>query len=147
MSVIDLLSSSSRTTQRVAAALALLTLKGSCAVLMTLLLAETSHFTGQYQNRQVAVSRAVIAVLLASKSRPMIALICSANALDTEPNTMGKEGVDLVGQATAAQYQPSKSNEDRGLMFRIALGLGLAYMGFVACWIWATRRRSRPPRH
>ena len=31
-------------------------------------------------------------------------------------------------------------------MVRIALGLGLAYVGFLACWIWVTRRRSGPPR-
>ena len=24
-------------------------------------------------------------------------------------------------------------------MLRIALGLGLAYVGFLACWIWVTR--------
>jgi hypothetical protein len=32
-------------------------------------------------------------------------------------------------------------------MLRIALGLALVYVVFVAGWFWATRLRSRPPRH
>lgn len=148
VSIIGLLSSSSRTKKRVAAALCLLPLGGLCAALMSLPLAETSHFPGQYQNGQVAVSRAAFTVLLASKSGTIIAPIRSANALDTEQNGVGQVRVDQDGQMAVAQYQPSESeHEDRRLMFRIALGLGLAYVGFLACWIWATRRRSGPPRH
>jgi hypothetical protein len=56
--------------------------------------------------------------------------------------------LDLLEQTAAGQYQPSEpQGDDRRLMFRIALGLGVAYVVFVACWLWATRLRSRPPRH
>lgn len=32
-------------------------------------------------------------------------------------------------------------------MLQIGLGLGLAYVVFLVWWVWATRLRSRPPRH
>jgi hypothetical protein len=32
-------------------------------------------------------------------------------------------------------------------MLLTGLGLGAVYVVFLAAWIWATRLRSRPPRH
>lgn len=78
----------------------------------------------------------------------MIAPFSLGNALDIQPKSAGQVRVDLRRKAEAVQYQKSESqHEDRRLMFRIALGLGLAYVAFIACWIWATRLRSRRARH
>lgn len=54
---------------------------------------------------------------------------------------------DRYPRNEAAQYLLSESQSERRLMIRIALGLGVAYVVFLACWVWATRVRSRPPRH
>jgi hypothetical protein len=137
-----------RRTRCVPAALTLITMGGLCAALISLSLARTGRFAGQYQIRQMAVSRTVFPVLSAIEHGTMIAPISSDNALDIRRNSAEKVRVDLGEQTQAAQYQLTASkHEDRRLMFRIALGLGLAYVGFLACWIWATRRRSGPPRH
>ena len=78
----------------------------------------------------------------------MTAPISSDNALEMPRIGAGKDQLELVGETEAVQYQKAESqSEDRRLMLRIAVGLGLAYVGFVACWIWVTRLRSRPPSH
>lgn len=72
----------------------------------------------------------------------------SDNSGEIPRNSGVQLSLGLVEQTEAVQYQTSRSrNEDRRKMLGIALGLGLAYLGFLACWIWATRLRSRPRRH
>lgn len=139
--------SSFRATRRVIAALTLMTLGGSCVGLMFPRLAKTGRFAGQYQIVKTVVSPVVFTVLLVSKHGTIITSISSENGLDTGTNETGEVRLDPGRQTEAAQYQPPESEHgDRRLMFRVALGLGLAYVGFLACWIWATRLRSRPPR-
>ena len=83
-----------------------------------------------------------------SKSEAITAPISSDNALEIPRIRAGKSQAELVGETEAVQYQKAESqHEDRRLMLRIAVGLGLAYVAFVACWIWVTRLRSRPPSH
>ena len=78
----------------------------------------------------------------------MTAQISSDNPLEIPRIGASKDQLELVGETEAVQYQKSESqHEDRRLMLRIGVGLGLAYVGFVACWIWVTRLRSRPPSH
>ena len=96
----------------------------------------------------MAVSRTASPVVSVSKSEVMSTPFSSANALEIPRNEAGKGQAELVGETEAVQYQKAESqHEDRRLMLRIAVGLGLAYVGFVACWIWVTRLRSRPPSH
>jgi hypothetical protein len=74
--------------------------------------------------------------------------IPSANALDFDHVRTAEPAMDRSVQIAAAQYQPPESRADeRSTMLRIGLGLGLVYMVFLACWIWATRLRSRQPPH
>lgn len=142
------LSSLSRRTRCVIAALTLIMLEGVCEAHMPPALAKTGTFAGQYQIMEMAVSRSEFTVLSVPETDRMNAPISSGNALDIGQNRREKVHSDLDVQTEAVQYQLAASkHEDRTLMFRIALGLGLAYVGFLACWIWATRRRSRPPRH
>jgi hypothetical protein len=78
----------------------------------------------------------------------MSAPFSQRNVLDARRNSALEVRLDLHGQMQAPQYQASESQpDDRGLMVRIALGLGLAYVVFLGLWIWATRLRSRRPRH
>jgi hypothetical protein len=78
----------------------------------------------------------------------MMAAFSGGNVLEKRRNDAVEMGADLPGQTEAAQYQASESqHEDRRMMFRIALGLALAYVVFLGCWIWATRLRARRPRH
>jgi hypothetical protein len=58
-----------------------------------------------------------------------------------------ESSVDRLGQIALAQYQDDPDEPKRHLMVVVGLGLGAAYLVFVAAWIWATRLRSRPPRH
>ena len=142
------LSSPSRRTRCLTAALTLIMLGGVCEAHMRPVLAKTGTFSGQYQIMEMAVSRSGFPVLSVPETDRMDASISSGNPLDIEQNRREKVHSDLDRQTEAVQYQLTASrHEDRRLMFRIALGLGLAYVGFLACWIWATRRRSRPPRH
>jgi hypothetical protein len=55
--------------------------------------------------------------------------------------------VDRLTQIALAQYQSDPDEPKRRVMILVGLGLGAAYLVFVAAWIWATRLRSRPPRH
>jgi hypothetical protein len=111
-------------------------------------LARTVPFAGQYQNSQMAVSRSAFATVSVPKSGAMIAPFSSQNVLDIRPKSAGKARLDLDRRTEAVQYQtPESQHADRRLMLRIALGLGLAYVVFMVCWIWATRLRSRRPRH
>jgi hypothetical protein len=139
--------SSSGTRRRVAAALTLITLGGLSVALISPVLARKEGFAGQYQIRQIAVSRTAFTAVSPVESGEMSARFSSDNALEIPQNNAGKVRLDLVGQTEAVQYQtPESRHGDRRLMLRIALGLGLAYAGFVAWWMWATRLRSRPPR-
>jgi hypothetical protein len=50
-------------------------------------------------------------------------------------------------ETAARQYQQSSDESgDRGLMIRLGAVFGLAYVGFLAVWVWATRLRRRPTR-
>jgi hypothetical protein len=139
---------SSSTRRGVLGALALVALTGSWITLISPLLARKEAFPGQYHGRQIAVSRTAFPVVSVSKSEAMSAPFSSDNALEIPRNGAGKGQAELVGETEAVQYQKAESqHEDRRLMLRIAVGLGLAYVGFVACWIWVTRLRSRPPSH
>jgi hypothetical protein len=139
---------SSSTNRRVLGALALVALTGLGITLISLLLARKEAFPGQYHDRQMAVSNTAFPVVSVSKSGAMTAPISSDNALEMPRIGAGKDQLELVGETEAVQYQKAESqSEDRRLMLRIAVGLGLAYVGFVACWIWVTRLRSRPPSH
>jgi hypothetical protein len=129
-------------------ALALVALTGLGITLISPLLARKEAFPGQYHGRQMAVSRTAFPVVSVSKSSAVTAPISSDNALEIPLIGAKKGQLELVGETEAAQYQKSESqHQDRRLMLRIAVGLGLAYVGFVACWIWVTRLRSRPPSH
>jgi hypothetical protein len=142
------LSSLSRRTRCLIAALTLIMLGGVREAHIPAGLAKTGTFAGQYQIMEMAVSRSGFTVLSVPKTDTMNAPISSGNALDIGQNHREKAHSDLDVQTEAVQYQLAASRgEDRRLMLRIALGLGLAYVGFLACWIWATRRRSGPPRH
>lgn len=142
-----LFSSSHGTTRGVGGALSLIVLGGLSIALIWPLLARKEAFRAQYQISQMAVSRTAFTAVSVSKRGAMIAPISSRNGLELSQNRAGKVRVDPVAQTGAVQYQRSESkHDDRRLMLRIALGLGLAYVGFVAWWIWATRLRSRPPR-
>jgi hypothetical protein len=139
---------SSSTIRGVLGALALVALMGSSITLISPLLARKEGFPGQYHSRQMTVSRTAFPVVSVSKSEAMSAPFSSDNALEIPRNEAGKGQAELVGETEAVQYQKAESqHDDRRLMLRIAVGLGLAYVGFVACWIWVTRLRSRPPSH
>ena len=128
--------------------MALVALTGLWITLISPLLARKEAFPGQYHDRQMAVSRTAFPVVSVSKSETMSVRFSSDNALEIPRNEAGKGQAELVGETEAVQYQKAESqHEDRKLMLRIAVGLGLAYVGFVACWIWVTRLRSRPPSH
>ena len=128
--------------------MALVALTGLWITLISPLLARKEAFPGQYHDRQMAVSRTAFPVVSVSKSEAMSVPFSSDNALEIPRNEAGKGQAELVGETEAVQYQKAESqHEDRKLMLRIAVGLGLAYVGFVACWIWVTRLRSRPPSH
>jgi hypothetical protein len=138
----------SSTIRGVLGALALVVLTGSLITLISPLLARKEAFPGQYHGRQMAVSRTAFSVVSVSKSEAISAPFSSDNALEIPWNGAGKGPAELVGETEAVQYQKAESqHEDRRLMLRIAVGLGLAYVGFVVCWIWVTRLRSRPPSH
>ena len=90
----------------------------------------------QYQISHVAVSSGGFAVVSVAE-----------NALEMRRNRLLERHLDLVAQ-TAPQYHPTDSQRDeRKLMIRIALGLGVAYAIFLVSWVWATRLRSRSRRH
>lgn len=103
---------------------------------------------GQYQIGQTAVSSAAFGAVSVPRNGGNNAAFLSGNSLEIPRNSDLEVHPDLLGQTEAEQYQPSESqHDDRRLMFRVALGLGVAYVVFLACWLWATRLRSRPPRH
>lgn len=110
--------------------------------------ARTEALTVQYQIRQMAVSPTVFTAVSVPGNGATIAPFSPRNVLDLRRKSAIEVRVDLHGQMQTAQYQASESQpDDRGLMVRIALGLGLAYVVFLGCWIWTTRLRSRRPRH
>jgi len=53
----------------------------------------------------------------------------------------------LTVEIAAGQYQQAADEPERRLMLLVGLALAAAYVVFVIGWIWATRLRSRPPRH
>jgi hypothetical protein len=53
----------------------------------------------------------------------------------------------LPVETAAGQYQQAADEPERRLMLLVGLALAAAYVVFVIGWIWATRLRSRPPRH
>jgi hypothetical protein len=54
----------------------------------------------------------------------------------------GHNAADPAGSRKQAQYQrPEPQYQDDGLMLQIGALLGIAYLVFLAIWIWATRFR------
>ena len=126
----------------------MIALIGLLAALLSPPLARTEAFGGQYQIGQMAVSPAAFGAVSVVRNGRTSAPFLSENSLDIRRKSDVEVRPDLLGQTAAAQYQPPEpQDDDRRLMLRIALGLGVAYVVFVACWLWATRLRSRPPRH
>ena len=110
--------------------------------------ARTEASEAQYQISQMAVSRTPFTAVSVPEGTSIVSQFSSENALERRPNDAVEMRLDRPGQIEVAQYQASESqHEDRRLMFRIALGLALAYVVFLGCWIWATRLRARRPRH
>jgi hypothetical protein len=144
----QVLASSAGVIRRVRAGKTLIALISLLAVLLTPSLARPEALTGQYQIGQIAVSRPEIGTVSVPKNVKESAKFLSRNVLDIPLNSAPEVRSDVRGQTVVAQYQASESQpEDRRLMFRIALGLALAYVVFLAGWFWATRLRSRPPHH
>ena len=103
---------------------------------------------GQYQNRVGPVSRAQIPAISPWNHRGIGSRFASENALILQQKPQLELPLNHQLQLAASQYQqPEPPEEERRLMLGIGLGLGLAYIAFLACWLWATRLRSRPPRH
>jgi hypothetical protein len=126
----------------------LIALIGLPAALISPPLARTEALAGQYQIDQMAVSSAEFDAVSVRRNGGTSAPFHPSKSLDMRRNSDLEVHLDLLEQTAAGQYQPSEpQGDDRRLMFRIALGLGVAYVVFVACWLWATRLRSRPPRH
>jgi hypothetical protein len=50
---------------------------------------------------------------------------------------------DRNRRANEPQYQPARSRYQGELMLQIGVVLALAYVAFLAIWIWATRLRTR----
>jgi hypothetical protein len=48
--------------------------------------------------------------------------------------------------ATRRAREIARELEDTRLMLQIGIALGLAYVGFLLFWFWATRFRPRPQR-
>jgi hypothetical protein len=144
----QVLASSASVIRRVREGKTLIALISLLAVLLTPSLARPEALADQYQIGQIAVSRPAIMTVSVPKNAKESAKFLSRNVLDIRLNSAPEVRSDVRGQTVVAQYQASESQpEDRRLMFRIALGLGVAYVVFVAGWFWATRLRSRPPRH
>jgi hypothetical protein len=144
----QVLASSAGVIRRVRAGKTLIALISLLAVLLTPSLARPEALAGQYQIGQIAVSRPEIGTVSVPKNVKESAKFLSRNVLDIPLNSAPEVRSDVRGQTVVAQYQASESQpEDRRLMFRIALGLALAYVVFLAGWFWATRLRSRPPHH
>lgn len=126
----------------------MIALIGLPAALISPPLARTEALAGQYQIGQKAVSSAGFGAVSGQINGGTSAAFLSSKSLDIRQKSDGEVRLDLLGQTAAGQYQTSEpQDDDRRLMLRIALGLGVAYVVFVACWLWATRLRSRPRRH
>jgi hypothetical protein len=111
-------------------------------------LAPTEGFVGQYQNTVRPVSRGRIPAISPWNYRGIGSRFASKNALVLQQKLQLERPLNHQIQLAASQYQqPEPPEEERRLMLGIGLGLGLVYIAFLACWLWATRLRSRPPRH
>lgn len=121
---------------------------GLLAALVPVNLARADAFSEQYQINNLAVSSGVFAPVSPARDAGIFFSGFASNELDMRRKGVIRRQSYLPLQIAAGQYQaPESEREDQRLMLRIALGLGLAYVVFLACWIWATRLRSRPPRH
>jgi uncharacterized membrane protein YdfJ with MMPL/SSD domain len=58
-----------------------------------------------------------------------------------------ESSLGLPVEIAAGQYQQGSDESKRRVMLLVGLALAAAYAVFVIGWIWATRLRSRPPRH
>lgn len=126
----------------------MIALIGLPAALISPPLARAEALAGQYQIGQMAVSSAEFGAVSVQTNGGTSAPFLSGKSLDIRRNSDLEVRLDLLEQTAAGQYQSAEpQGDDRRLLFRIALGLGVAYVVFVACWLWATRLRSRPPRH
>lgn len=111
-------------------------------------LALKAGFEAQYQNGVSPVSRAPSPAILPWNHRGIAPQFSPENALVSRHNLVVERRVDRSVELAARQYHQSEQpDEEQRLMLGIGAGLGVAYIVFLACWLWATRLRSRPPRH
>jgi hypothetical protein len=97
----------------------------------------------QYQNGQRAVSPAGSAAVSRSIDGTIMWSSFIQLAGDIQPDRTVEPVLDRPVEIEAAQYQQSGDGPRRRPMLLIGLGLGAAYLVFLAVWIWATRVRSR----
>jgi hypothetical protein len=67
----------------------------------------------------------------------------ASGSVDFQPYRGVELSSDLSSQIEDLQYQRDSGEPERRLMLLIGLGLGAAYLVFLAVWIWATRFRQR----
>ena len=118
-----------------------------CAASPDRQLASVLAITAEYHECSNAVSLFGISAV----SRPIDAQMTTVFSSEGSRGLRRYRRADLSlgssAQIEAAQYQQDSRESQRSLMIRIGLGLAAAYVVFLAAWIWATRVRSRPPRH
>jgi hypothetical protein len=110
-------------------------------------LASSGVIPGQYHYGGGAVSRRLPLAVSRSISAPIGNSAPRLDGDDYQLYTTVDSPVGLGVQIAASQYQRDSDQPKRRLMLLVGLGLGAAYVLFLAAWIWATRLRSRPPRH
>jgi len=104
--------------------------------------------TRQYHGATNAVSRTGFAPVSRRNYRDISLSFTPKIALYLKQISSPELRLDRRLEISATQYQGTESRpEERRLMLRVGLGLGVVYIVFLAGWIWGTRLRSRPPRH
>lgn len=98
--------------------------------------ADRHSVPGQYHRRTSPISPAIASHISLWKCCQIDHSIRSRTDVQETSKRAPKQSEDQYQQAPA-QYQ------DDTLMLRIAGLLGLAYLAFLAIWIWATRFRPR----
>lgn len=110
-------------------------------------LAPTRVIPAQYQDHEGAVSPTRVTAVSRSIAAGISESFSFNGSVDLQPYRAVEPSLDLLAQVERPQYQRSSDEPERRLMVRVGLALGAAYLLFLAVWIWATRLRSRPPRH
>jgi hypothetical protein len=118
------------------------------AALISLGLATEEALAGQYRFTQPAVSSAGFVVVSPYPGYANGTSISAENSLEIRLNSVVNVALDRSGPSDKVQYQTPRSEpQERRLALQIGIGLAAAYVGFLACWIWATRLRGRARRH